>query len=90
MAHYGCGTTFLGQFWYFGGSDYFGTLRQVKEADQEQSKTYVQASKIEGCELVRQFDLPFDFHRGFCETFLQPVEQVLFCFDENSQQACHT
>ena len=42
MAHYGCGTTFLGQFWYFGGSDYFGTLRQVKEADPEQSKTYFQ------------------------------------------------
>ena len=52
MAHYGGGTTFMGQFWYFGGSDYFGTLRQVKEADQEQSKTYVQASKIESCELV--------------------------------------
>ena len=51
-AKHGCGVTFRGEFYYFGG--------------QPDSK---QLSKIVGCELSRQDDLPFKFLQGACNIF---------------------
>ena len=51
------------------------------------------ASRIEGCKLVRQQDLPFDLERGSCNTFRQPTEQVLLCFHfqrSSGARICHT
>ena len=48
----------------------------------------LKASKIEGCKFVRQFDLPFDFKNGVCNTFHTPVEQVLMCFSEGARKRC--
>ena len=45
------------------------------------NKIYFKASKIVGCELVRQADMPFDFDRGFCNTF---DEKALMCFHLNN------
>ena len=46
---------------------------------------YFKASKIIGCELVQQADMPFDFDRGFCNTF---NEKALMCFDINNARKC--
>ena len=51
-------------------------------------KLILKASKIEGCKFVRQFDLPFDFKNGVCNTFHTPVEQVLMCFSESARKRC--
>lgn len=88
-AVHGCGTTFMGQFWYFGG--YFHTIgdRQVRFYLPNSDKIKViKASKIEGCKLVRQHDLPFHFASGVCNSFLQPIERVLLCFDDNHGSTC--
>ena len=49
-----------------------------------------QASKIEGCMLVRQGDLDFDFTEGSCNSFLQPNPRILLCFDYYDSKVCHT
>ena len=49
-----------------------------------------QASKIVGCKLERQADLTFDFYHGACNTFNQPEEKVLLCFDDTNVRECHT
>ena len=48
------------------------------------------ASRIEGCKLVRQDDLGFDFYYGSCNTFQSPTELVLLCFDYDHPQTCFT
>ena len=45
-------------------------------------------SKIVGCSLVRQKDLPFDFDSGACNVFNQPQPKVFLCFDFNEKQKC--
>ena len=42
---------------------------------------FVKASKMVGCNLVRQSDMPFEFYVGACNTFKTPKEKVLMCFD---------
>ena len=53
-----------------------------------------QVSKIQGCELVQQGDLPFDFYAGSCNTFLEPTPRILLCFDFahvwKDAHVCHT
>ena len=71
-----CGATLMGEMWLFGGHD----------------KTIRQASKIEGCKMVRQSDMSFDFYQGACNTFLEPNEKVVLCFnyvDSNDSKICH-
>ena len=86
-AHYGCAATLKNQFWYFGGS----YKRQVKS---QKCLLYIyfsfQASKIVGCKLERQTDLIFDFYKGACNTFNQPEQKVLLCFDYTNTRECHT
>ena len=48
------------------------------------------ASRIEGCKLIRQNDLEFDFYYGSCNTFQSPTESVLLCFDYDHPQTCFT
>ena len=41
--------------------------------------------------MIRQkIDLEFDFHQGSCNTFTDPIPQILLCFDTKHTQACHT
>ena len=89
IAHYGCGATLFGQFWYFGGNKEY--KRQVYVMCLSiMNQISIKASKIEVCKLVRQHDLPFDYFFGSCNTFLQPTEKVLLCFDYDQPQTCHT
>ena len=48
-----------------------------------------QVSKIVGCEMVRQNDMPFDFYYGSCNSFAQPKPRILLCFDNNHPTECH-
>ena len=36
------------------------------------------------CDLIRQFNMPFDLYLGACNTFQSPIEKVLLCFDVRS------
>ena len=47
------------------------------------------ANKIVGCEMARQFDLPFDFESGSCNTCHVSEEKVLMCFSGNDPNTCH-
>ena len=55
---------------------------------------FIQLSKIEGCKLVRQGDLSFDFGYGSCNSFLEPTQRILLCFSRygngNPYKVCHT
>ena len=51
---------------------------------------YVKVSKIDGCQLVRQADMEFDFYIGSCQSFDQPAPKILLCFDLNHPSECHT
>ena len=55
---------------------------------------FIQVSKIEGCKLVRQGDLSFDFDIGSCNTFIEPVPRILLCFTylntNEGTKTCHT
>lgn len=48
------------------------------------------ASKVVGCELVRQIDLTFDFMQGSCNQFADPEPRVLLCFNYGTPQSCFT
>ena len=45
-------------------------------------------SKIIGCELIAQADLPFNFNKGACNTFGSSDEKALMCFGDSGQE-CH-
>ena len=78
-AYRGCGVTFRGEFWYFGGGGQRGSPERR------------QASKVVGCKLTRQFDLSFDFMQGSCNTFADPEPRVLLCFEAKTPyNECHT
>ena len=50
-----------------------------------------QISKIVGCELQRQGDLPFQFRQGSCGVYpLNGVEEILLCFSESDRKMCHS
>ena len=77
----------MGEFWYFGQGTavsislpFFINLTQL----------FFKASKIIGCELVRQRDMPFSFSYGSCNTFLEPNPKVLLCFDDENVKSCNT
>ena len=46
-------------------------------------------SKINGCQLDRVGDLPFEFYYGACTNFISQTEKVLMCFDVNQLKTCH-
>ena len=54
----------------------------------------IQVSRIEGCKLVRQGDLAFDFTYGSCNSFLEPTPRILLCFSydgtDTPGKVCHT
>ena len=95
-AHVGCGLTFKGQFWYFGGyGKVFNRQVIVKGIIYSNINSNInnlfekKANKIVGCEMARQFDLPFDFESGSCNTFYVPEEKVLMCFSASDPNTCH-
>ena len=99
-ARYGCGVFFKGEYFYFGGSNGSGTIRQVSSSlhsvtvqqgnnSQHTEMIYLQMSKIEGCSLKRQEDLPFNFYHGACNVFNQPQTKILLCFEYTETQKCH-
>ena len=85
-ANGGCSITLKGQFWYLGG---FQAKRQVTQIFKVSlNQIVIKASKIIGCTLVGQADLPFTFDRGSCNTFKVPDEKALMCFDQSSRKMC--
>lgn len=47
-------------------------------------------SKINGCRLERQGNLPFSFYYGSCGNFnLAGRDIVLLCFSSTDRQTCH-
>lgn len=52
--------------------------------------TLFKSSKVSGCRLVRQADLPFDFKGGACNTIRQSEEKTLLCFDYDGSKNCYT
>ena len=46
-------------------------------------------SKINGCQLDRVGDLPFEFYYGACTNFVAQAEKILLCFDVNQLKTCH-
>ena len=80
MPDRGCGATLNGEFWYFGGIH--ANYRQVSlKRIFLRSNDIFKASKMVGCDLVRQFNMPFELYKGACNTFKTPKEKVLMCFD---------
>ena len=85
---HGCAVSLRGRMWYFGG---YGAqdIRQVsKEVILPKLNLILKASKVVGCKMTRQSDLPFDFYGGSCNTFAVPEEKVLMCFSEDSRKSC--
>ena len=87
-ARKGCGVSLKGQFWYLGGESY---QRQVKNTYKIHTLflTFSKVSKIIGCQLIAQPDLPFNFDAGSCNTFRPSDEKALMCFDYNNNKECH-
>ena len=54
------------------------------------SESIFKASKVEGCRMVRQTDLGFDFQYGSCNSFMQPAPKILLCFHYFDVKACHS
>ena len=52
--------------------------------------SFFKVSKIDGCQLVRQADMGFDFDEGSCQSFDQPTPKILLCFDYYHSNECHT
>ena len=86
----GCGATLHNEFWYFGsGSSLY--KRQVKLQKCPLNIYLIfQANKIVGCKLERQTDMNFNFGYGSCNTFNEPNQKVLLCFDYDNSRECHT
>ena len=40
--------------------------------------------------MIRVEDLPFDFNRGSCNSFLDPFAKIMLCFDFFDANICHT
>ena len=61
----GCSAVLMGEMMYFGGTP--------------NSKQY---SIIRGCQVERQYsEMPFDYFRGACNSFMEPTPKVLLCFN---------
>ena len=88
----GCGVTFLGDFWYFGDENKVSLIMVVSSLNfgLNVKLSSLKASKVVGCDLVRQTDLAFQFNHGSCNAFNEPVPKVLLCFDEDENRLCHT
>lgn len=47
-------------------------------------------SKINGCQLDRVGELPFDFYYGACTNFIARSEKILLCFDSYDREGRDT
>ena len=88
-ADFGCGVTFMDQYWYFGDQN------KVNIVFDSNVLNFFQVSKIVGCRLERQADMPLTFPGGACNTFHSLTPIVLLCFASEIQgdgkdQACYT
>ena len=81
----------MGEYWYFGG-EVSANRRQVIRfsTDDPIFNWNIKVSKIDGCQLVRQADMEFDFYIGSCQSFDQPTPKILLCFDYYHTTECHT
>ena len=62
----GCSAVFMGEMMYFGGTP--------------NTKQYSIIRKH--CQVERQFtEMPFDYFRGACNSFMEPTPKVLLCFN---------
>ena len=87
---------------YFDGSNvvfwwwvfFFSVSTSINRLYQHDFNYSIQVSKIEGCKLVRQGDLSFEFRYGSCNTFLEPTPRILLCFswygNGTPWKVCHT
>ena len=50
----------------------------------------IKVSQIKNCQMTRIGDLPFDYFRGSCNTFLEPNPRVLLCFCSDDPKVCYT
>ena len=103
-ANCGCGAILMGEMWYFGGAYNMRQVYLFKlfrfliiimvhyvKNDMEYLIYYIfKVSKIEGCKLVRQKNLDFDFQHGSCNSFIEPTSRILLCFSQNDPKVCHT
>ena len=80
----------MGEFWYFGQGKAVSIYLDFLSIRVFGSNFLFKASKIIGCELVRQRDMPFSFSYGSCNTFLEPNPKVLLCFDDENVKSCNT
>ena len=83
---YSCSATVNDEFYIFGGSGSFS--KQVFFIDFAEALIKIQISKINGCSLDRIGQLPHDFYRGACGTYLFPEPRVMFCFPEMAWGKC--
>merc|ERR1712131_204815 len=70
--YHSCSATLNGEMFLFGGYDSF--TKQI--------------SKINGCSLELIGQLPFDFERGGCGTFLFPEPRIMLCFGRMYKGKC--
>ena len=92
-AYGSCFTMLNGEALIFGGYLHPKTIqRQVTNSNQRFSHLLIfKISVVSGCELRRLGDLPFDFIRGTCGTFMindQPT--ILLCFDSDNRKRCRS
>ena len=92
------------RFWlwsYFDGRNvvfwwllYFSETTSMIRLYFQDFNDFIQVSKIEGCKLVRQGDLSFEFRSGSCNTFIEPTPRILLCFSDYGNgrpwKNCHT
>ena len=88
--YHSCSATLNGELFVFGGYGssqnkqviflYYFTIK---------TDSSFQISKIADCDLKRIGELPNEFQRGSCGTFLfDGTERVMFCFPASDQKKC--
>ena len=50
----------------------------------------LKVQKLVECQFEFQDDMDYEFFSGSCNTFTEPNDLVLLCFDYNNPQACFT
>ena len=92
-AYGGCGATLNGEFWYFGGYDFYKnvSLSLTDFRIYNPFFTFFQTvGKIVDCRLDWQSLMDFDLSYPACNTFLEPTPKVLLCFHEYDDKLCYS
>ena len=67
----GCSAVFMGQMMYFGGTPNTKQYSIIRD---------------KWCNVERQLtEMPFDYFRGACNSFMEPTPKVLLCFSYYQQ-----